>query len=373
MVLGVSFGPYSLVFIFSTPMSNTGRRNKIKVAVDITPLTSSHKIRGIGSYTENLIAELKSKNWGIDLIYFSRGENVKADLVHFTYFDLFFHTLPIFKRSKTVVTIHDVIPLVFPDHFPRGARGSLNLFLQKLTLKNINAVITDSNNSRNDIEKYLSIDKSKIHVAHLAAAKAFKKIDNKKLISRVTIKYDLPRDFILFVGDLNWNKNILNLLEAVKISKKKIVLVGKSFLNTNLPEAKSVRDKISKLELKNEVIFTGFVKTEELAILYNTAKVTCLPSIYEGFGLPVIESMACATPVICSNNSSLTEVGGNAPIYCDPLNPKDIASKINLIFNLEPEKRVDLEKKSIEQASRFSWQKTAEETVKVYMSALQVK
>lgn len=354
-------------------MSSIGRKNKIKVAVDITPLTSSHKIRGIGSYTKNLVAELKSRNWGIDFIYFNRGENVKADLFHFTYFDLFFHTLPIFKRSKTVVTVHDVIPLVFPKYFPRGVRGSFNLFLQKMALKNINAVITDSENSKNDIEKYLSIEKLKIHVAHLAAARAFKKIENKKLINRVTIKYNLPQDFVLFVGDLNWNKNILNLLEAVKISKKKIVLVGKSFLNTNLLEAKLVRDKISKLELKNKVIFTGFVKTEELVALYNTAKVTCLPSIYEGFGLPVIESMACATPVICSNNSSLAEVGGNAVIYCDPLNPKDIASKINLIFNLEPEKRVDLEKKSIKQANTFSWQKTAEETVKVYLSLLQTK
>lgn len=339
----------------------------MKVAFDISPITSAHGARGIGSYTKTLFSALK-KEKGVEIIPFEGPSRVpKADLVHYPYFDLFFHTLPIFGRNRLVITIHDVIPLVFPSYFPAGKRGYINLFLQKLALRRSSAIITDSRASKADITNKLSVPAEKIHVVYIAPSNVFRP---QKINKSIVKKYNLPEKFILYVGDVNWNKNILGLLRAVKIISLPLVMVGKAIKDGKTAQSKEIQLRIRELKIDKIVVQAGYVPDQDLVNIYNSAYLTVLPSFYEGFGLPILESMACGTPVVCSSNSSLVEIGTKTAIFCDPDNPVDIAKKINSVFMLNSVQYKKLQKKSIEHARNFNSQKFVQETLTVYRSAI---
>ena len=340
----------------------------MRVALDISPITSGHSVRGIGAYTKNLAEELqKYQDQNLKLEFFDDPATPPpADVVHYPYFDLFKRTLPAKKTAKRVVTIHDVIPLVFPTYFPAGVKGYINLFFQKRALKNSDAIICDSKTSKKDIGDKLSITPDKIHVIYLAPSPSFRKLET--LDSSVPKKYKLPKEFILYVGDVNWNKNILNLLAAAKITKNNLVLVGKAFTDASLAEARVINKKIHQLGIADQITKTGYVEDFELVEIYNRTKVTVLPSYYEGFGLPVLESMACGTPVVTSNRGSLAEIAGPFAIICEPEDPRDIADKIEYALSLPSSKYQRLSQKSQTHAAKFTWVKTAAKTIKVYES-----
>ncbi len=336
------------------------------VAVDISPLSSGHSVRGIGTYTHNLTEVFSSRNWGIHFKFFKGSTNpIDADIIHYPYFDLFFHTLYIRKLQKRVVTIHDVIPLISPKHFPVGLKGRFNFILQKIALKNVDAVICDSQTSKQDIAVKLAVPLDKIHVIFLAPGRQFKIINDKKSLLKIQKKYHLPEQFILYVGDVNWHKNIPNLLQAVKIAKVNLVMVGQALVDNSLPQTRQINQLISKLGLTSQVIKTGYVPDKDLTAIYNLATATVSPSFYEGFGLPVLESMACGTPVICSNIASIAEIAGPA-LICDPTNPANIAAKINSILAFPEVVRKKYSQKLIDHASHYTWSKVATETIKVY-------
>lgn len=336
----------------------------MRVALDISPTKTGHSVRGIGAYTKNLARELqKHQNQNFQLEVFSGPSSPPpADIIHYPYFDLFKRTLPSQKTAKRVVTIHDVIPLVFPTYFPTGVRGYINLFFQKRALASSAAVICDSKTSKDDVVDKLSVAPDKIHVIYLAPSAIFRKLDTEPVFK----KYKLPKEFILYVGDVNWNKNILNLLEAVKIAKTNLVMVGKAVTDASLAETKELNKKIRQLGIEDKITKTGFISDSELVEIYNRAKVTVLPSYYEGFGLPVLESMACGTPVVCSNKGSLAEIASEAAIFCDPEDPADIAAKIGFVLSLPTSKYQSLSEKSQATAAKFSWAKTAAGTIRVY-------
>lgn len=341
----------------------------MRIAIDASPLNSGHRVRGIGSYTQKLIENLKTVPQ-IELIPFDNGNIPSADVIHYPYFDLFFHTLPVAKKQKRIVTIHDVIPLVFPNRFPSGVRGYINLFFQKRALSNTDFIICDSKTSKNDIADKLSIPKEKIEVIYLAASESFKKIDDAKRLKSIKRKFKLPPNFALYVGDVNWNKNLRNLISSLKISKVPLVMVGAALTDNKVPQTQALARLVKRLNLEDKIVRTGFIKEEDLVSIYNLAGVTILPSFYEGFGLPVLESMACGTPVVCSNNSSLAEIAGNLARFCDPQNPADIAQKTFSVLNMSKTAKESLSRKLITHASTFSWQKTARQTVNVYKKVL---
>ena len=343
----------------------------MKVAIDISPAKTDHKVRGIGSYTRSLIGEFQQGNWPVEFEFFETPNSPPpADVVHYPYFDLFFHSLPIKKSTGRVVTIHDVIPLVFPDYFPVGIKGYINLFFQKKALKNVDAIICDSQTSKKDIVSKLSFPQDKIHVIYLAAGSNFNPITDENTLFSVSKKYNLPKKFVLYVGDVNWNKNIPNLLEAVKIAKVNLIMVGKALTDDSLTQVKEIDRIIKKLGLQKQVIKTGYVSENDLISIYNLASLTILPSFYEGFGLPVLESMACSTPVVCSNVASLSEITNNSAIFCDPADPNNIARNITRVLNLSKKQRQNLSQKLVKHASKFSWQKVARQTINVYKSVL---
>ena len=343
----------------------------MQVAIDTSPLNTEHKARGIGTYTKSLTEEFKTGKHDLDFVFFDDGVVPQsADLVHYSYFDLYFRTLPLRRDKPRIVTIHDVIPLVFPQHYPVGIRGRINFFFQKIALKKVDAVICDSRTSKEDIANKLSFPKSKIHVVYLAASPNFRKIDDQKFLNGISKKYKLPKKFALYVGDVNWHKNIGNMLKAIKISNVDLVMVGKALVDSRLPESRKINDLTKKLKLDNQIVKIGFIEERDLTAIYNLAKVTLLPSYYEGFGLPVLESMACGTPVVASNVSSIPEISEDTIFFCEPTDPEDIAKKVKEVFSLPQDKLDELSEKLIGEAKKYSWHRVASETVNVYRSVI---
>lgn len=338
----------------------------MKVALDISPTLNQSGTRGIGTYTSNLLHNLK-KFKNTEVIEF-RGKTIpSSDVTHYPYFDLFFHTLPINKTNRRVVTIHDVIPLIFPKQFPPGVKGRINLQLQKLALKNTDAVICDSKSSKKDISKKLSYPEKKIHVVYLAASKDYKPSSDEEK-NKVKKKFNLPDEYFLYVGDVNWNKNVLGLLDGVKRTSVNLVMVGNALTDRHLQQTQVIENKIRNLKIGEHITKLGFITNNDLASIYSLAKATIVPSHYEGFGLPVLESMSCSTPVICAKNSSLLEIGGDTVIYFDSNDTLSLEYAINKIIHMEADELNILKRNSLKQASKFSWEKTAKETIKIYDS-----
>ena len=156
----------------------------MNIAIDISPLKNGHylqhRVRGTGFYLQNLKSSLEKYYPENKYVYFNRGDSLDEDIdvVHYPYFEPFFLTLPVFSKNKKIVTVHDLTPLVFPEHFRAGLKGSLKWQLQKLALKNANAIVTDSESSKRDVIKYIGINSEKIKVVYLAAGEEFKRIND---------------------------------------------------------------------------------------------------------------------------------------------------------------------------------------------------
>lgn len=335
----------------------------IKVYIDQQPLKSAHAIRGIGSYTRNLLDALRNQK---EVLLVESPE--KADVIHYPYFDLFFNTLSS-TRKTSIVTIFDTIPLIYPKEFPTGIKGKLSFWSQKGKLKRVDSIITISETSKKDIIRFLDVMPSKIHVIYLAQGKEFKKVTNS--VAQVAAsKYKLPSKFILYVGDVNYNKNVVGLIKAFACLKSNInlVLVGKAFEN-DIAETREIFHLIEKLKIKDKVLIPGFVPGEDLVSIYNLATVYCQPSLYEGFGLPVLEAMASGCSVVALASQALIEIGQEAALFADPKEHQDLASKLDEVINNE-ELRDSLIKKGLSHSSKFGWEKVAEETIKVYNDSL---
>ena len=336
----------------------------MNIAIDTSPLNSGHKVRGVGKYTKLLIESLKKYESQHSYTLIERGQKVpnNVDLVHYPYFDPFFLTLPLITAKPTVITVHDLIPLVFPDKFPRGLRGELKWNIQRLALRNAKKIITDSQNSKRDIVKIVGTPERKISVVHLAPDPA---------IIAGSAKSSKPERFFIYVGDLNWNKNIHGLLEGFSRVQTgiKLMIVGQAFLNKNLSEAIAVREYVIKLGIDDRVRFFGYVSDEKLGVLYASSLGCMLPSFYEGFGLPVLEAMACGAPVIVSHGSSLDEIAGPA-FRVDPANPDTITDACTKLANVSRQERSTIVEKGRVWSAEFTWEKVAQNTVRVYESCI---
>lgn len=343
----------------------------MKIGINISKLNKLNTKRGIGFYTQYLIESLKKYTKEEILIIDSQEKKFAVDVMHYPYFDFFKASLPIKKDFPTVVTIHDTTPLVFPKHYPPGIKGKINFFKQKFALKKVRAVITDSKSSAKDIEKYLNIPSKKIFPIYLSVRDIFKKNKEIKSLEQIKRKYNLPKEYFIYVGDINWNKNLLNLTEAIIESKNNVCFIGKGFSQSSLdhPELKSFKQFKEKFSSHPNVYVLGFIEDNDLVLLLNGAKGLLLPSFYEGFGLPILEAQACGVPVITSNVSSMPEIAGEGALLINPGSVKHIKEAIELITN-NSELRSKLVKKGFSNVEKFSWKKTAEETVKVYEYAI---
>jgi glycosyltransferase involved in cell wall biosynthesis len=351
----------------------------MNIAIDISPIStnsdSGHKVRGVGMYIQSLQKSLLSYDPKNHYTFFSKPQNLSqnTDIVHYPYFDPFFFTLPIIRFHKTVVTVHDLTPLVFPQHFPAGFKGNARWFIQKHALKAVNGIITDSECSKNDIIRLIGVPEEKISVVYLAANEKYKKISlSSQQKENLQKKYNLPEKFILYVGDVTWNKNLPRLLDAIIHANVPLVMVGKALTQEPIDKSNPWNADmlfVQNVAIKhNNIIRLGFLPEEELIALYNIATIFIMPSLYEGFGLPIVEAMSCGAPVITSKEGSLPEVAGDSAFYIDAYDSKSMAKGILTVWESK-KLQIELSEKGIKQAKKFSWKDTALQTIVAYQKA----
>jgi glycosyltransferase involved in cell wall biosynthesis len=236
-------------------------------------------------------------------------------------------------------------------------------------LPKVEAVITISEQSRRDITKYLPVEPEKVTVTKLAASRNFLVMPDDEVIP-VLKRHQISYPYILYVGSIEPRKNLLRLLEAYRqlrlwSTKWRLVIIGAR----NYWKSSPVMDHVAEFGLEQCVRFTGYVPDEDLPALYNGADLFVFPSLYEGFGLPVLEAMACGTPVVTSNSSSLPEVAGDAALLVDPYDVEAIAAAMVRVL-ADPDLAEALRQKGLRRAGEFTWERTARETIAVYEQVL---
>lgn len=354
----------------------------MKIAIDARMYNAS----GIGTYIQNLVKnncyeialgnkeELKSIKEIDEIIEFNSPiygvkeqlkfpykelRKLKPDLLHIPHYNV-----PIFYRGDMIVTIHDTTHLVLDEFLPNKLAKIYANIMMRIAIKKAKVILTVSENSKKDIMKYFKVDPNKIKVTYLGV-KEDTQIKSKEEVEYLYKKFNIPRNkkILMYVGNLKPHKNLERLLQAFSKLKNKndylLLLVGKAFENYNVLEGKE-----EELKIKQNVIHTGIVSEEELVDLYNLVDLFVFPSLYEGFGLPVIEALRCGTKVACSNTSSLPEVGGDIVAY---FNPKDIDEMSKVIENelTKPDAEEERQRR-VDWAKKFDWKKTSDEVKKAF-------
>jgi glycosyltransferase involved in cell wall biosynthesis len=345
------------------------------ILLDTSPLSSGHTVRGIGQYTRALLAALK-KRTDINVIAspeLKRNPALQYDLIHYPFYDFFFSTLPLKHNKPVVVTVHDVIPLVFSEHYKPGIKGMLRSWKQQFALHRVQGVITDSRASQLDITKYLKIPLHKISVTHLAAEDGLAPATESE-IERVRRLYKLPKKYILYVGDISYNKNIPQLIKSLLSIPDDISLVcmGRNFEPKDIPEWRWIEAQMEMSEVTSRVRFVTDVPmgaVADVSAIFSGAIAYVQPSLYEGFGLPVLEAMQCKTPVVCTHTSSLIEVGGEHVVFVEPT-AESMAEGVKKVMEWSDTARQRNTAAAYKWSQQFSWDKTAEETVHVYKKIL---
>lgn len=286
--------------------------------------------------------------------------------------DVFFspaHYAPRFSPIKTVVAIHDLAYLIHPKEFKKKDQQQLTAWT-KYSVKQAQKIIAVSQNTKDDVVKFYQLPEKKITVIYNGFDQhRFHTNLAKNTSQKVKEKYQIEGDFLVYLGTLQPRKNLESLIKALpeiinKHPQIKLVVIGKKGWLYS-----TIFSLVESLNLTKAVVFTDFVPDDEVPFLIASAKVFVLPSLYEGFGITVLEAMACGVPVVVSKVSSLPEVVDEAGLYIDnPKNYAQIAQQINRI--LADEKLAEeLAKKGLAQAKKFSWEKCAKETLEAIKTA----
>lgn len=270
---------------------------------------------------------------------------------------------------KKTITLHDIIPLRMPETV---SEKYLRIFHDELPkiINSCEGIITVSEFSKKDIIKEFNFPKEKIYVTPLAAESIYTPISKVFCKKILTSRYQITDNFILYVGGFSPRKNILGLIEAfsnIPLTDRKgtkLVIVGRKGLSYE-----KYKQKTFDLKISNDVIFTGFVPLEDLPIFYNGCEMLVYPSFYEGFGLPPLEAMACGTPVITSNLTSLPEICEDSAILINPYDIQNLSDSINRVLN-DNLLMLSMFNKSLIRSMDFSWQETANKTIDAYKSML---
>lgn len=267
------------------------------------------------------------------------------------------------KKQKYVITIHDILPLVYPRLRPLKVYLTYKALLKK-TLQNADMVIASSYSTKEDIIRIIKIPAEKIRVVHLGVENRFNPAGSAEDCARIA-KYGINSNYILYVGGLAAHKNIPCLIKSFYLLKTKghthkLVIAG-----TKRWKYEDIFSLVEKLGLAHDVVFTGYLPDEDLPSLYRKADLFVNPSLYEGFGLPTLEAMACGLPVVTSNTSSFPEVTGSAGAMVDPSNDHQLARQMHRIL-IDEELSRKLTQLGLERAKVFSWKRCAKGTLDVY-------
>ena len=277
------------------------------------------------------------------------------------------NVVPLTVQTPTVVTVHDLAFLATPEAFHASKRRYLALMTRR-SVRRARRVIAVSAHTKGDLVRHFGVQPEKITVIPNAVETRFRPPESAAEVEAFKTTHGLPDRFILFVGTLEPRKNLRRLIKAFEIIARDdpaihLAIVGASgWLNSDLAPLVRARG------LATRVTFAGYISDEELPRWYQAASVFCYPSLYEGFGLPVLEAMACGTPVVTAATSSLPEVAGGAAILVDPTDTHAIAAGIDDLLG-DPARRETLRAAGLARARAFSWERTAAETLTVLRDA----
>jgi glycosyltransferase involved in cell wall biosynthesis len=308
------------------------------------------------------ISENLAKLW-FEQVSFPRAcRRQGIEVAHVPYF-----ASPLFPTTPTVVTVHDLIPMLLPAY-----RGSILVRLYTLLVaiaaKRADIVLTDSQASKWDIVRLLDIPAGRVRVIYLAADDIYQPILDEHRLAATRRKYGLPERYLLYLGGFDQRKNVPTLLKAfaqlARDSRAFLVVAGR------LPEKGSdffpdPRPIVQELGIRERVVFTGWVPEEDKPALYSGARALVFPSLYEGFGLPPLEALACGTPVIASNQGSLPEIVGDGGLLLEQDDVEGLAGAMEKLVN-DDTLWGNVREKGLAHAARFSWEKAARETLAVY-------
>jgi len=374
-------------------------KKTIKLGVDGRILTESG---GLKRYAYNLLKGIRESDFIEKIFVFCNGkkpdcmcEDNKVEFVNVIYFkdkhnilwendflpfeikkrkiDIFHNFanwgLPLKKCCKYVLTVHDLIPLKYPEFYRHIDVFPDAWSRMKMDMKNADAIMTDTNYVFNQIVNAYVEYKNKISVIHLGVEDVFKKYEDDDL-KEIKEKLGLPEKFILFTGKFDPRKNITVVLKVVNELKKRgwnisLVATGEKEAFEASKVYYDLNKLIGDLSIGDLVHFTGYLADKELAYLYNLAEVVLYPSKEEGFGFPVLEAMACETPIIASDIGSIRELAGDAIAYVNPENADEIVKKMEILLKNGKmrNKYVDIGKKRVK---NFKWDKAVEKTLEVY-------
>jgi len=295
------------------------------------------------------------------------------DVVYFPYYYPMLSGAVFYTRKRKVLTIHDLVPMLYPETQPSMLEARMWTKTLEKSINSFCKITTVSEHTKDDVIKYFGLSGDKIDVVYPGYNPIFRKIydetDRDKMRAQLEEKFNISTPFILFVGTLEPRKNVVRIIKAFSILKKqhypqKLVLVGKKGWKYD-----DIFQTIEHLQLEDDVLWTGYSSLEDMVALYNLADVFVFPSLYEGFGSPPLEAMACGTPVVTSNISSLPEVVGEAGLLVDPYDEHEIAEALTRIID-DKEFCELLCQKGIERSSRFSWSLTAAKTWQILNSCI---
>lgn len=264
------------------------------------------------------------------------------------------------ENTKKVTTVHDMVPYLFPNSVHPKIVKNHKRRLERVK-NEVDLILADSQTTKEDIEKFLQISEEKIKVVYLAPSEEFKPQEEEK-IREVAEKYKIKKPYILSVSTQEPRKNIQKLLDVFEkiVSQKPeyhLVLTGKYGWGGGFHSP-------------DNVIWTGYVQQEDLISLYSGCRVFAYPSLYEGFGLPILEAMACGAPTVTSNNSSMAEIAKEAAILVDPRSEGQLERALEMVLGLNMDSYQRMVQASIGRAGQYTWEKTARETLQGYESLL---
>lgn len=363
-------------------------KDKINVIIDARMVNEN--LHGIARYTYELIKnndgkinyyllvndiELSKKIFkdikNVDFIkmsskFLSLGEQVELPrIINNFKGNVIFHSPSFvaspFIKKKMIMTIHDLNHIRFPQFY-----SPFHKYYYKFIVKNCanksKKLLTVSQFAKNELLEWLECSHDKVIVTYNGIDESFKKENNEKKLSDIRKKYKLPREFILYIGNQKPHKNVVTLVKALSlIEDKNIPLIINGKLSEECEKA------AKELKIEDRIRSIGFVDDVDLPAIYSLAKVFVFPSLYEGFGLPPLEAMACGCPVIVSNAASLPEVVKDGAIVFETLDEKDLSEKINSVIN----ETIDLDvlvKKGLEVTKSYLWNDCSDKTLEVYKS-----
>jgi glycosyltransferase involved in cell wall biosynthesis len=289
------------------------------------------------------------------------------------------NTAPLFlpKHLKLVVTIHDVMFLLPTTILPQSSslyQRAGRLYYRLLApraAEQATYITTVSKHSMRDIAEKLHVPNEKIRVIYESGNIQCRRIENSSTVAEVKKRYSIEGPFIFALGALDPRKNTMGILHSFAYLKQQTTLPIRLVVAGLTPEAKNkFHALILDMNLDGQVVLLGFIPEYELVALYNGAVVFVYPSLYEGFGMPVLEAMACGTPVVTSSAGSIPEVAGKAALFVDPKNPEEIANAILQIVS-DASLRERMIEQGVEQAKRFSWEKTAQQMLEIYRETVE--